>query len=170
MKHPRPIIGELVLNSCTPSDKESIPIGIRKIVALTTFQGHEEQITESTLGKTKGSYCSTALNAVVIIPPDNNAKRSKPPDERPTFSCSVDLRGEHKFIIEFFGFTRPLLDRFVRRFGVNVSFFSIGAVICSVPAFLFLGIPFRIFHPPETKNGLIAVIVLGIYSAFYRVL
>jgi hypothetical protein len=59
-----------------------------------------------------------------------------------------------------------LLDQFVRRFGVHMSFFSICAVICAVPGLFFLGFPFRIFHHTETKNELIVVVVVGILFLF----
>ncbi|KIM34929.1 hypothetical protein M413DRAFT_14835 [Hebeloma cylindrosporum] len=55
--------------------------------------------------------------------------------------------------------------RFMRRFGVHISVFTIAAIICAVPAVFFLGVPFRIFHRTETKGEFIAVMVFGILVA-----
>jgi len=39
-------------------------------------------------------------------------------------------------------------------------------VVCAVLAIFFLGFPFQIFHPTETKNEFIVVMVAGILYVF----
>jgi len=73
----------------------------------------------------------------------------------PFLKLSVLLRANH-----------ILLDRFVRRFGVHIFVFTFAAILCCFPTFFFLGFPFRIFHPTETKSELIVVMVVGMLYVF----
>lgn len=91
------------------------------------------------------------------------------------FSTPAWAEGIVDVIVRFCPYLTPLvllranpipLDRFVRRFGVRIFFFSVGAVMCAVPAFFFLGFPFRIFHRSETKSEHIVVMVVGILYVF----
>jgi hypothetical protein len=67
----------------------------------------------------------------------------------------------------YFFFANPtFLDHFVRRFGVHISIFSVGAILCAVPAFFFLAFPFRIFHRTDTESGFIVLMAAGIVSLF----
>lgn len=91
------------------------------------------------------------------------------------FSTSTRAKGTVDVIAKFCPYPKllvllranPILvDRFVMRFGVHISFFSVCAAACSAQAFFFLGSPFLISLRTETKGELIVVIVVGILYVF----